>query len=45
MKGNQFIDKVFTADNNIEYVPNELACLRYSLRYTKLLTQEELDKE
>jgi hypothetical protein len=45
MKKNKFIDKIYTPDNKIEYIPNKLVCLRYSLRYTKLLSQEELNKE
>ncbi len=42
MKENEFISKVFTPDNRIEYVPNEIALVRYSLRYTKLLSYKEI---
>jgi hypothetical protein len=42
MKNNKFIDKIYTPDNRIEYIPNEVVCVRYSLRYTKLLSDKEV---
>jgi len=44
MNDNPFIKKIFTSDNNIEYIPDELYCLRYSLRYTKLLPNLKEDE-
>jgi len=39
---NAFLFRVYNSDNIVSYVPDELALLRYSLRYTKLLIAKDL---